>query len=49
MIYNLTNCLPFLIFFSSGVYSEVATPVSIPNTAVKHFSGDGTMQKSMGE
>ena len=26
----------------SGGDSEVATPVPIPNTVVKHFSGDGT-------
>ncbi len=38
----------FIIFFS-GVYSEMATPVPIPNTEVKHFSGDGTAYKSVGE
>ncbi len=28
--------------FSSGDYSEVVTPVPIPNTVVKHFSADDT-------
>ena len=30
------------MFRFSGGDSEVATPVPIPNTVVKHFSGDGT-------
>ena len=28
-----------------GGSSEVVTPVPIPNTVVKHFSADGTLQK----
>jgi hypothetical protein len=33
----------------SGDHSEEETPVPFPNTAVKLFSGDGTMVLAMGE
>ena len=32
-----------------GDYSEGGTPVPIPNTVVKPFSGDGTAHKRVGE
>jgi hypothetical protein len=43
-IFNVCYLIQFL-----GDFSEGGTPVPIPNTEVKPFSGDGTAFKSVGE
>ena len=48
LLIDLQHSLNFLVFWP-GVYSKAATPVPIPNTEVKRFSGDGTAFKSAGE